>query len=522
VNISALLAVNGRKYADKTALTAGGETLTYARWNDAANHWACQLRELGCTHGDHLVLMMPNCAEFAVMFFAAMRCGAIVVPINARSTLEEVLHICVDLDAKAVVVHESLLPVVAELPVRRESVTALKTGRSVQGWTGIDDWETEDLQEKMKALSIDPALSAADEDSVASMLYTSGTTGRPKGVLFTHRSLLTIAKMISIELSINHHSRILQLMPLSHSAPLHLFFLPAVMLGATQVLAPVFTPELLLTLTEQHRITHFFGAPVAYLLTMKHPGFASYDLSSVRYWMYGGAPLSRELAQQLEAFFGREKLACLYGLTEAGPTGTCLLHAEHPDKAGSVGNRAVLFAEVEVVDGNGQSVAPGQPGEVRIRGEGSMKGYFKNPQATAETLRDGWVYTGDIGFWDEDGFLWIVDRKKDVIISGGVNIYPKEIELELERHPAVQEVAVVGVPHPEWGETVKAYLVLKPGVPIDRDWPTEFRLFLQGKIAEYKLPRLVECLESLPRNASGKILKHILRSVEHVKGENRV
>jgi acyl-CoA synthetase (AMP-forming)/AMP-acid ligase II len=522
VNISALLAINGVKYPNKTALIAGGETLTYAQWNHTANHWACQLRELGIAQGDRVVLMMPNCVEFAVMYFAAMRCEAVVVPINARSTLEDVLYICEDLDAKAVVVHESLLPVVAELPARRVSMAALKTGRSTQGWTGIDDWERADLQEKMKALSVDPTLSGVDEDSVAGMLYTSGSTGRPKGVLFTHRSLLTIAKMISIELSINHYSRILQLMPLSHSAPLHLFFLPAVMLGATQVLAPAFTPELLLTLTEKHRITHFFGAPVAYLLTMKHPDFASYDLSSVRYWIYGGAPLSREMAQQLEAYFGREKLACVYGLTEAGPTGTCLLHAVHPDKAGSVGNRAVLFAEVEVVDGNGQPVAPGQPGEVRIRGEGSMKGYFKNPQATAETLRDGWVYTGDIGVLDEDGFLWIVDRKKDVIISGGVNVYPKEIELELERHPAIQEVAVVGVPHPEWGETVKAYLVLKPGEQIDRDWLAEIRRFLQGKIADFKLPRLVECLESLPRNASGKILKHTLRRMEHEKGESRV
>jgi acyl-CoA synthetase (AMP-forming)/AMP-acid ligase II len=521
VNVSALLAVNGRKYADKPALIMGGRHVTFSQWNDAANLWACRLRERGVSQGDRVVLLMPNCPEFAIMYMAVMRCGGIVVPINARSAQEEVLYILEHSGAKGLVVHDMLLPGVRELPAKHPSLVTVKTGGSEPGWIGIEDWQTGDLPEEMKALSIDPDLPDAHEDSEASMLYTSGTTGRPKGVLFTHRSLLTIANMISIELSITHRSRILQLMPLSHSAPLHLFFIPSIMNGATQVLAPAFSPELLLQLVQEQRITHFFGAPVAYLLTMKHPDFHRYDLSSVRYWMYGGAPLSKDMARQMETYFGREKLACLYGLTEAGPTGTCLMHGEHPDKAGSVGNRAVLFAEVDVVDESGQPVGRGCTGEIRIRGEGAMKGYYNNPEATAEALREGWVYTGDIGRWDEDGFLWIIDRKKDVIISGGVNIYPKELEQELERHPAIQEAAVVGVPHPEWGETIKAYLVLKPGTDPDQDWVQEVRHFLQGRVADFKLPRLAECLDTLPRNASGKILKHILRELRSRKGANQ-
>ncbi len=520
MNVSALLAVNGRKYEDKPALIMGGRHVTFAQWNETANHWACQLRELGVKQGDRVVLMMPNSIEFAFMYMAVIRCGGIVVPINARSTQKEVLYILEHSQATVLAVHDTLLQGVRELPSRRDSLVAVKTGGSETGWNGIDDWPPVDVKQKMKALSIDPELPGVVEDSDVSMLYTSGTTGRPKGVLFTHRSLLTIATMISIELSIDHRSRILQLMPLSHSAPLHLFFVPSIMTGATQVLAPTFSPELLLELVQEQQITHFFGAPVAYLLTMKHPDFARYDLTSVRYWMYGGAPLSREMATQMEKFFGREKLACLYGLTEAGPTGTCLMHAEYPDKVGSVGNRAVLFAEVDVVDDTGQSVSRGETGEVRIRGEGSMKGYYNNPDATAETLRDGWVYTGDIGRLDEDGFLWVIDRKKDVIISGGVNIYPKEIELALEHHPAIQEVSVVGVPHPEWGETIKAFLVLKPGAELGQDQVGEVRSFLQGRIADYKLPRLVECIDALPRNTSGKILKHVLRVREKEKGAN--
>jgi acyl-CoA synthetase (AMP-forming)/AMP-acid ligase II len=518
VNISALLAANGRKYADKPALIDGGRHVTFGQWNHLANHWACRLREYGVNQGDRVVLLMPNCVEFAVMYVAVMRCGGIVVPINARSSREEVQYILEHSGAKGIVAHEMLVPGIRDLPDTNSSLIALKTGESESGWIGMHDSQEFDLLTKMKALSIDPELPGVTEDSEVSMLYTSGTTGRPKGVLFTHRSLFTVANMISIELSLDHRSRVLQLMPLSHSAPLHLFFVPSMMTGATQILASTFSPELLLQLTQEQRVTHFFGAPVAYLLTMKHPDFFRYDLSSVRYWMYGGAPLSREMAAQMEKYFGREKLACLYGLTEAGPTGTCLLHAEHPDKVGSVGNRGVLFAEVCVVDEDGKQVPPGATGEVWIRGEGTMKGYYNNPEATAETLRDGWVCTGDIARLDEDGFLWIIDRKKDIIISGGVNVYPKEIELELERHPAVQEVSVVGVPHPEWGETIKAYLVLKPEVDRNGDWLAEIRRFLQGRMADYKLPRLVECIDALPRNLSGKILKHVLRAQESRKG----
>lgn len=515
MNLSALLALHGRKFATKPALIAPERQITYAEWNYQSNLAACHLRRLGIQTGDHVLLLMPNCIQFAISYFALMRAGAIVIPVQARSTLEDVLYICEHAEAKAVVIHEQLLTSLADLPRKSSLAAYVKTGASQDGWSGMDDWQAElSLPEEMKALSIDPEMRDKSEDDEVSMLYTSGTTGRPKGVLFTHRSLLTVGTMISVEMQLNESAKVLQLMPLSHSAPLHLFFVSSVIVGATQVLAPAFTPELLLQLTERHQVTHFFGAPVAYLLTARHPDFHRYDLSSVRFWIYGGAPLSKEAAELLEGAFGREKLVCVYGLTEAGPTGTCLRHAEQHHKAGSIGNKAVLFAELEVVDARDQPVQPGEPGEIRIRGEGSMKGYYKNQQATAETLRNGWIYTGDIARIDEDGYIWIIDRKKEMIISGGVNIFPKEIELELEKHPALKEVAVVGIPHPEWGETVVAFVVPKPLMAYDvNDWTHEVRRFLRGKIADYKIPRLTECIEALPRNASGKIVKHQLREL---------
>ncbi|MGG1661917.1 class I adenylate-forming enzyme family protein [Brevibacillus sp. NRS-1366] len=522
MNVSALLAVNGRKYANKPALIAGEVEVSYSQWNDIASLWACHLREQGIQPNDRVVLLIPNCLEFAFFYMAVIRCGAIVVPINARSTQEEVRYICEQSGAKALVVHEALVPAVGELVEEAAGLIAIKTGRSQGVWAGTDDWVLdENVSCKLNVHSIDPDAQWATEDSEVSILYTSGTTGRPKGVLFTHRSLLTVAKMMSIEMGMTHRSRILQLMPLSHSAPLHLFFLPALLLGATQVSALTFSPELLLSLVQKHKITHFFGAPVAYLLTMKHPEFSRYDLSSIECWVYGGAPLSKEMAALLEQAYGREKLVCVYGLTEAGPTGTCLFHREYPDKVGSVGNRGVLFAEIEVVDESGAKAAVGEVGEIRVRGEGTMKGYYNDREATSETLQNGWVATGDMGRMDEDGFLWIVDRKKDVMITGGINVYPKEIELALERHPAIQEVAVVGLPHPEWGETVAAYIVLRQGEEAPRDWQQEVSSFLEGRLADYKLPRQVTVLPALPRNTSGKIRKHSLRESHSLTGVER-
>lgn len=514
MNVSALLAANGRKYPDKPALIAGEVQVSFSQWDMISNQWACHLRDLGIAQGDRVVMLMPNCPEFALIYMAVIRSGALVVPINARSTQEEVRHICEHSGAKALFVHDALVPIVNEWIEQGSPLIAIKTGGGQGKWLGTADWDASPFSsEKMNALSSESYMLTMQEDSEVSILYTSGTTGRPKGVLYTHRSLLTVAKMMSIELAMTHRSRILHLMPLSHSAPLHLFFIAGLMLGATQVMALTFSPQLLLDLVQQHRITHFFGAPVAYLLTMKHPEFPSYDLSSIEFWMYGGAPLSKEMATLIEQAYGRDRLACVYGLTEAGPTGMCLKHREYPDKIGSIGNRGVLFAEVEVVDEAGKLCVAGEAGEIRLRGDGTMKGYYNHPQATAETIRDGWVYTGDIARMDEDGFIWVIDRKKDVMITGGVNVYPKEIEQLLERHPAIGEVAVVGLPHPEWGETVTAYLVPKPDVDANPDWLEDIRGFLRAHLAEYKLPRQVNIVPALPRNTSGKILKHVLRDV---------
>ncbi|RKJ24372.1 long-chain fatty acid--CoA ligase, partial [Butyricicoccus sp. 1XD8-22] len=250
--------------------------------------------------------------------------------------------------------------------------------------------------------------------------------------------------------------RILLMMPLTHSAPLHLFLMSAVLVGATNVLTPTFTPDLFIDSIETEKTTHFFGAPVAYLVTASHPRLRSADLSSMKWWVYGGAPLSEKEVRHLQQAFQTENLTCVYGLTEGGPSGSLLFGYEHKDKAGSIGKRAPFGTELRIVNEDGEDVAVGEVGEVVLYGEGNMVGYYRDEEATQAAFLEGWVKTGDLARYDEEGYIWIVDRKKDVIISGGVNIYPKEIEDRILQFEGIVEVAVVGVPHEEWGETVKA------------------------------------------------------------------
>ncbi|MBO8155819.1 MAG: long-chain-fatty-acid--CoA ligase [Bacillaceae bacterium] len=506
MNISELLARNARKFPNKEGFVSGKERFTYKDVDQKVNQLANALNEKGITQGDKVILFSPNTMDFVYSYFAVQRLGAIIVPINAKLTTEEIRYILEHSEAKALIGHELLwaqvIPLVEEYPI-----LWITTGKPSHPGVEI-------LNDVIESGSNAPIESALKEDDLSTMLYTSGTTGRPKGVLLSQRSALTVATMMCIETGMNDDSRILHMMPLSHSAPLHLFFVAGTYVGATHVLAPTFTPDLLLQLVSTEKITHFFGAPVAYLLTAKHPEIEQYDLSSVKRWIYGGAPLSKMEVQFVQEKFQTDQLMCVYGLTEAGPNGTFLSPEDHQTKAGSIGKRAALNCEVRIVNAEGEDVEPGEIGEIILRGEGNMAGYYKDDEKTKEAIKEGWLYTGDMAKFDEDGYIWVVDRKKDMIISGGVNIYPKEIEDTLKTHPAIEDVAVIGTPHPDWGETVKAFVVASE--PMENLEQT-CKDFLKGKLAKFKIPRVYEQIDELPRNATGKILKHQLREKEHVQ-----
>ncbi len=495
MNSSNLLARNARKYPNQEAVICHGRRVTYKTLDEQVTRLSHALLSKGIKQQDKVILFMPNVLEFVVSYFAVQRIGAIVVPVNAKFTLSEVEYVAEHAEAKAILAHEAIFAAVESIS---NIELKIKTGQAVEGW---ESYST--LIENANNTPIDCQL---NEDDLSTILYTSGTTGKPKGVLFSYRNILAVAQMIAIEMEVKPESRILLMMPLTHSAPLHLFLMSSMLVGATSVLTPTFTPDLLIDSVENERTTHFFGAPVAYLLTASHPRLHSADLSSMKWWVYGGAPLSESEIRQIEKAFNAE-LTCVYGLTEAGPSGSLLFAHEHKEKAGSVGKRAPFGTELRIVNELGEDVAIGEIGEIVLYGAGNMVGYYKEVEATKAAFIDGWVKTGDLARFDEDGYIWIVDRKKDVIISGGVNIYPKEIEDRILQFGGIFEVAVVGVPHEEWGETVKAIYAAK--TQIDEQ---ELKDYLTEHLAKYKIPRLFEQVDALPRNASGKILKHQLKT----------
>lgn len=506
MNVPEMLAMQARRLPDHEAIVSNGERMTYRDWDTVVNQLAASLRTYGITKGDKVLLHMPNSKEFLFTYFAVQRLGALIVPVNAKLISAEITYILEHSEAKVMITHEAIFSQVRDLSCKH--LLCIKTGESVDEWLSLDDLIQDGSQDEIVCES--------KEDDEASLLYTSGTTGDPKGVIFTHRNLLTVATMMAIEMKMGQESRILHMMPLSHSAPLHLFLLAGTFVGATHVLAPIFSPKELLTLVSSERTTHFFGAPIAYLATGKDPEISTTDLSSMKYWVYGGAPLVSSHVSFVKKQFQTDRLLCVYGLTEAGPNGTLLLPDEHGEKAGSIGKRAALNCEVDIKGIDGKKLQPGDIGELVIRGEGTMKGYYKDEQQTKEALRNGWLYTGDMASRDEDGYLWIVDRKKDMIISGGVNVFPKEIESALLEHPAIDDVAVIGIPHPDWGETVKAFLVLAS--PLSNE---ACRTFLSDKLASYKIPKQYEVVKELPRNVTGKLLKNQLRQTARSEGVKR-
>lgn len=494
MNSSNLLARNTRKYPKNEAIICHGRRVTYRDLDEQVTRFSHALLEQGVSQDDKVLIFMPNVLEFVVSYFAIQRIGAIVVPVNAKFTLQEVEYVAQHAEAKAIVVHEAIFAAVEQLaavPLK------IKTGQEKAGW---QHYET--MLQNASTQTIDCQL---QEDDPSTILYTSGTTGKPKGVLFSYRNILTVAQMIAVEMEVKPESRILLMMPLTHSAPLHLFLMAGVFVGSTSVLTPTFTPDLFIDAIEQEKTTHFFGAPVAYLLTAQMPRLQTADLSSMKWWVYGGAPLSQNEVRFIQQAFRTTNLTCVYGLTEAGPR----FGKEHETKAGSIGQRAPLGTELRIVNDNGEDVNVGEVGEIVLFGEGNMLGYYKDEIATKAAYIDGWLKTGDLARMDEDGFIWIVDRKKDVIISGGVNIYPKEIEDCLLSFEGIFEVAVIGIPHPQWGETVKAVYATKQDIDEDA-----LKAYLEERLAKYKLPRIFEKVEALPRNASGKILKQSLKGQE--------
>ncbi len=492
MNIASLLADGIARAGDRLALVQGDRALTYRALGDRVARLAAGLAGLGLRRGDRIVLLMPNRPELAEALWAAFHGGFVAVPVNWHLHPDEVGYIVGHCGAAAVVVSDETADAARALPA---AVRVLRVARGDGPGTGTD---YED------ALAPGPsAMAGTADDDPAWLFYTSGTTGRPKGATLTHRNLAAMTEAYLRDLDpVADGSVYLHAAPLTHGSGLYL--LPSTARGATQLLAPgtSFSAGDFVRLIGAHQVTHAaFLAPT--MLRRVVDEARGRALPSLRSVVVGGAPLYQEDLRAAVGVLG-PIVTQMYGQGEAPMTIAVMPAAEALDHPGSCG-RAFRGVEVRIAGAGGAPVPDGADGEVLVRGDVVMRGYWDNPGATAATLAGGWLHTGDIGHLDA-GYLYLTDRAKDVIITGGSNVYPREVEEVLLTHPAVREAAVVGVPDAEWGESVRAFVVADG----DPD-PGELIRYCRGRLASFKKPREVILVTELPKNAAGKILKRELR-----------
>ncbi|MBF5057456.1 acyl-CoA synthetase [Alcanivorax sp. 521-1] len=477
-----------------------GERYDYAGLNERAARLAAAAREhWGLQEGDRLAFLGHSRAEFFAMLFGCAKAGLILVPLNWRLAVPELAVLMDDCEPGALIFGAEFADAATTLAERQPGLTLVALDGAAAGQR---DYPA-DLADTEPDTRAHPD---KDPDTPWYLLYTSGTTGKPKGVIQTFRMMLANYLNIGLAVELTGSDVLLNVLPLFHTAGINLYS-SAVFLAGGSVLVPRgFEPDQALRALEE-RATVFFGVPAVYQALIDHPAFDGRRLERVRSWGCGGAPLSLPVAQRYVDQGIRVRTGM--GMTETGPTVFLLDEDSVIDKIGSVG-RPQLLTEVRIVDRDGRDVPEGEAGELLIRGPNITPGYWNRPDATAEAIRaDGWLHSGDVARRDADGYYYIVDRWKDMYISGGENVYPAEVEQVLEQHPAIAEVAVVGMPDERWGEVGKAYYGLSP----DQDDPGDqaLRAYCRERLAGYKIPKAFQAVDALPRNALGKVTKQELR-----------
>ncbi|WP_096436404.1 class I adenylate-forming enzyme family protein [Alteribacter populi] len=499
MDIGSHLSVNARNFGKKQAIRFEGRDYTYLQFNQEVNRLAHGFINLNVKKGEKVALLMRNSDYFVFCYFALAKLGAVIVPVNFRLSTGEVHYILQQSDASVVICDDEFAQLIEEASQKTGIRTVITIGQSKAP-------HHVSYQELLTDQINDPDVDVSETDDLE-ILYTSGTTGRPKGALLDHRRVFNVGLTMIIGMGINQHDRFLHIAPLFHSAQLNLFLVSGVVLGASHVIHREFHPIETLKAIEEYKITHFFGVPAMYNFILQIPNATEYDLTSIQRCGYGAAPMAPETVKRSMDLFQTDQFFNLCGLTEAGPGGILLDPEGHKNHLGKSG-KSFFTTEARVVDETGEDVVPGVVGEFILRGESIMKEYYKKPEETKKVLKGDWLYTGDLAVTDEEGYMTLVDRKKDMIISGGENVYSIEVEQVMYEHPQVLEAATIGLPDEVWGEAVTAIVVPKDGEYIDEQ---EFRQFCREKLAGYKVPRNIVFEKQLPRNASGKILKYKLR-----------
>lgn len=500
MSIATLLAHARDRYPERIALTFGDRRWSYRDLDETVERLALSLAAAGMVAGDRIAFLLTNCPELVYLYLACFKCGAIAVPLNVRLTGPELSYVLNHSGARLVVSHADLYPGLAAVRGELPGVGRCFIVGDPGPWPDTEPFE--DL------LGPHPGAGAWPKpapDDPATILYTSGTTARPKGVTHTQGSLAATVRFYLEASGLGPSDALCGMLPMAHIFGFTLQMLAPLCAGATVVIVPRFDPGLVLGTLAANRVTHLYGLPVMFNALVNHPEAGRIDLGGLRYCLAGGDALPQAVNDRMRALFGAEiHEGC--GMTEVIPY--TLNRPGMENRVGSIGRPSVGM-ELRLLDPSGREVPPGEPGEIQIRSQALMAGYWQNPQATAETIRDGWLSTGDLAYVDADGWYWFVGRSKEIIVRGGSNISPLEVESALYSHPAVGEVAVVGVPDPVLGETVRAFVACKrdctASVEALRQWAAE-------RIAAYKVPESIVFLPELPKGLTGKVQRRALKS----------
>jgi long-chain acyl-CoA synthetase len=473
-----------RLYSEQPALASAGRRLTFRELHERVGRIAATLKKHGFEYQDRLALLLPNEAEYIELIFACAWLGVIAVPLNTRLTAKEIDRVLENANARGMIRHPSMAAPTVQVK-----------------WQLVLD------EQPLEAQCDSYPEAIYDPDAVLALVYTSGTTGDPKGVALTHTNALANIDHVNQWAPFQDRAVYLHAAPIFHIADFPFMF-GSTAFGACQVTIPKFSPQSFCEAVERERVTHTVLVPTMLNLLTQFPSLNEYDLTSLEHIGYGGSPISPELIRRVRKSLPSVKLLQVYGLSETGFL-TGLQDHEHTEERLTSCGRPCQGIEVRVVDESGKEVATGRTGELVSRGENVMRCYWNNPEATQRAFRNGLFRTGDIGYQDKDGFFYIMDRLKDMIVTGGENVYSGEVEAVISEHPAVCETAVFGIPDPQWGELVAACVVLQPGNSLSAD---DLITFCRRSLASYKIPRRVDFSDSeLPKSASGKILKRMLR-----------
>ena len=478
-----------RAGAKKALVVPGGTTVTYGDLDAEVDRVARGLVQLGIAPGDRVALAMGNVVHFPFAYFGILRAGAVVVPLNAMLTGSEIARV-VDHSESKVVLTGGVVGDTVKAAIKNAEVVT------------IEDWD------RLGPLGGSaPEIEVADDD-LAVLAYTSGTTGEPKAAMLSHGNLLAnLDQQMQVpDAQVTEDDVLFLALPLFHIFGLNVTLGLLVMNGATGILIERFEPVATLGWIQEHKVTILFGAPPMYSSWCATPGADQYDLSSVRLAISGAAPLPTDVLREFRDLFGVQIYEG-YGLTETAPTLTSNRMTDQP-RPGSIG-MPLPNVQLRLVNEEGHDVELGDPGEIVVRGPNVFQGYWRNEEATKAVLRDGWFHTGDIAVQDEEGYLYIVDRKRDLVIVSGFNVFPSEVEAALMTLPEVAEAAVVGSPHPYTGETVKAFVVLEPGKQATED---ALIAGVQERLARFKCPTSIEIVDELPHLLTGKVLRRALRT----------